>query len=63
MESNNKELITEVQELPLIREIKKLFPQESKEVDELISSLVTGLTNPSSLDSITTNHSREDNKI
>lgn len=55
-------LLLEIKELPLIKELKENFPQEAKDVDDLISSLVIGLTNPNSSTEISTNQSIEDNK-
>jgi cell fate (sporulation/competence/biofilm development) regulator YmcA (YheA/YmcA/DUF963 family) len=62
MSSTREKLESEIKNLPLIKEIKELFPQESKEVDELISSLVRGFINPNLSEKITSNPSERDIK-
>lgn len=44
-------LIKEIMDLPLIKEIKTSFPQEESEIDNLISTLVSSVTEGSKPDS------------
>lgn len=42
--TNKSALIKEIMELPLIKEIKNTFPKEEQEINDLISSLVSSVT-------------------